>query len=306
MNILVCGSEGFLGCVLWHELKTHGHAVRGFDRGLYGIRNTDDARFTHPDAVINLAALVGEPVCMANPTLTMDYNVTFAVEQAQEAIRLKVPTYVQISTCSVYGERSPDEVVTTSTPLADADSLPPYARSKVLVERALMGLDWDCTALRIVRLGTLCGASKRMRFDLMANGFCLSAARSRKVVIYNPGSIRPHVSVGSTARMLRWLVEHPDDAETLSTYVGGQHTVSELAQVAARAARSSVEVDSSKAADDRRSYRVRCSPWMEHIPDGVYGAMDRVTKELLSYRWAGATTYSPMWGNTGWRWEDEP
>jgi nucleoside-diphosphate-sugar epimerase len=305
MNVLVCGSEGYLGCVLWRRLKAAGHNVRGIDRGMYGVRNRDDDFFHRADAVINLAALVGEPVCMANPTLTRDYNVTWAAEQADDAIRSGVKTFVQISTCSVYGEQPADVTVDVNTTIASPEVLPPYAASKVLVERELMAREFDSTALRIVRLGTLCGPSPRMRFDLMANGFCLSASRSGGVTIYNPDSVRPHVSVDSVARMLVYLVEHPEEVDVLSVYVGEQHTVRDLAEMACNAARTRrLVVDDSRAIDDRRSYRVRCSPCYDHIPDGVHAAMGQVVRGLLAYNWLGARPDSPQWGNTGWRWED--
>lgn len=314
MNILICGSEGFLGCVLWRELKRAGHQVKGYDRGLYGIRNHDDDKFEKPDAVINLAALVGEPVCMSNPDLVEPYNVTFARDQALEAIKAKARTFVQISTCSVYGEQSASYTCTTATTVTD-EGAPPYAGSKVRVERAMCGLDWGTTVPHVVRLGTLCGPGNhredtltngRMRFDLMANGFCLSAARNRSVTIYNPDSVRPHVSTWAVAKALRHIVEHPTECSRFMNFPGHPYTVSDLAHIAAtkfRPCRASVTCDKSKTVDDRRSYNVRCAPELEHITDRVEEAMTYVVKELWHYRWAGANPYSPDWGNNGWRWE---
>lgn len=314
MKVLVCGSEGFLGCVLWRELKRAGHEVKGYDRGLYGIRNHDDAKFEKPDAVINLAALVGEPVCMANEHLVKPYNVDFAAEQALEAIKAKAKTFVQISTCSVYGEQSASYTCTTATVVND-EGMPPYAASKIQVERTMCSLEWGSTRPHIVRLGTLVGPSNlredtesngRMRFDLMANGFCLNAARSRGVTIYNPDSIRPHVSTWSVASMLRYVVEHDAECSRLMNFPGYPYTVSDLAHIAAgkyRFCKASVNIDKTKAVDDKRSYRVRVSPELEHINDRVEEAMTYVVKELWHYRWAGANPWSPDWGNNGWRWE---
>lgn len=306
MRVVITGSEGYLGCVLWKALKAAGHQVRGIDRGLYGVRNTDDDHtlsVADADAVVNLAALVGEPVCIANPIHAEKWNVGFAAMQLQHAVKCRVKTFIHISTCSVYGKRPADSILHPEDCVDDGVGLPPYARTKRAAELKLLGCDHGDTRVHIVRLGTMCGPSPRMRFDLMANGFCLGAARRKRVVIYNPESIRPHVSVRAVASMIVWLLEHGDGCPVLMNYVGESHTVGQLAETVAKPAFARVEVDASKAVDDSRSYRVACSPELAHLPDGVLPSLEYVSREVYHYRWAGARPDSPHWGNTGWRWE---
>src|SRR3989344_1061730 len=107
MNILVTGGAGYLGSVLVPMLLTHGDRVTVADICMFGaegllphINNplfrleAGDVRDKHfiqrlfkqsYDAVVHLAALVGEPACSINSVLTKQINVDATIELAKKA-----------------------------------------------------------------------------------------------------------------------------------------------------------------------------------------------------------------------------
>lgn len=302
MDVIVTGSEGYLGCVLWRALKERGHRVRGIDRGLYGVRNFDDERaFERADAVVNLAGLVGETVCARNPGLVQRTNVEFAAKQLKKSIADCVKVFVQVSTTRVYGNREAGSAVNDESSVGVVSELPVYAGSKLRAENVLLDTDSRKTRLHVLRLGDMCGPSQRMRFDQTANGIALAIARGRKVVLQNPSNVRSYVSVRACANAICWLLENK--AKTVLNFTGKARTIEDIAGVCARAlpGKSRVERDTAVVADGL-NYAVECSDELKHIEDGVDASIAYIAKEVYHYRWAGARADAREWGNVGWRW----
>jgi nucleoside-diphosphate-sugar epimerase len=303
MDVLITGSEGYLGCVLWKAFKSRGHRVQGLDRGLYGVKNFDDDRaFARPEVVVNLAGLVGEQVCARNPELVNRTNVDFAVKQLKKAVVDCAKVFVQVSTTRVYGSREQGDCVDSVDEVGS--SLPVYAASKLKAEQEVLSVDAKKTRVYVVRLADMCGPSPRMRFDQTANGIALMAGRNRKVILQNPANVRAYVSVRACANMICWLVEEGKKAATVLNYAGKVRTVEDIAGVCARALPMRVHVERAceGAPVDGLSYGVKCSSDLEHIEDGVDASLAFVTKEIYHYRWAGARADAKDWGNVGWRW----
>ncbi len=63
------------------------------------------------DAVVLLAAIVGEPACNREPELALEVNFKGAQGVLQAAKRNGVARFVFASTCSNYGVQSEDELV---------------------------------------------------------------------------------------------------------------------------------------------------------------------------------------------------
>jgi nucleoside-diphosphate-sugar epimerase len=305
MDVLITGSEGYLGCVLWKALKARGHRVRGLDRGLYGMRNFDDDKgFERPNAVVNLAGLVGELVCARNPGLASQSNVEFAARQLRKAVSDCASVFVQVSTTRVYGAREAGSSVGEGEPLPEVASLPPYAATKLKAEHTVFDCDTKKTRLHVLRLADMLGPSPRMRFDQTANAIALMAGRNRKVVLQNPANVRAYVSVRACANAICWLLESGEKAGAVLNYAGRTRTVEDIAGVCVRACPGKVRVErlSEGMPVDGLNYGVECSPELRHIEDGVDASLAYVTKEVYHYRWAGARADAKDWGNVGWRW----
>jgi len=141
------------------------------------------------DAVVWLAALVGDAACALNPDVSIAIN--------QEPVRWLAENFdgriVFLSTCSVYGAQ--DGVLDESSP---TNPLSVYAVTKLAAERYLANKN----AL-IFRLGTLFGVGdlfSRIRLDLVVNILTVRAHRFGKITVYGGDQFRPLLHVRDAAR----------------------------------------------------------------------------------------------------------
>jgi nucleoside-diphosphate-sugar epimerase len=187
---LVTGGAGYLGVPVVDELLSAGRSVRVLDvllhaqqelatelelRGVEVIRGDirDPAERRRAldgvDAVVHLAAIVGDPACARDPEGSQTVNVDGTRALVDDAAVRGVERIVFASTCSNYGRmRDP------SFPSDEDGALAPvslYARQKVDVERWLLSLPAPVPAPTCLRFATIYGVAPRMRFDLTVNEF---------------------------------------------------------------------------------------------------------------------------------------
>lgn len=221
MKILVTGAAGYLGSSLVPILLDQGHSVVGLD----SLRHACSGRpllsaWPHPrfrfvradirdsaavaaalqgmDAVVHLAAIVGDPACALDPAESKAINLDASLALAAACRKEGVRRFVFASTCSNYGKMAdPDGVVDESSELKPVSL---YAETKVAVEREILdrnSLQGLCTTA--LRLSTLFGASPRMRFDLTVNEFVLKLVADGKLVVFGEQFWRPYVHVRDAA-----------------------------------------------------------------------------------------------------------
>lgn len=128
MRVLVTGGAGFLGAALVKTLAARGDAVLAFDQqpnptlddlaGVSFVRGeilewaaVAGAIQNHePDAVVHCAAMVGVPVSIQSPALTMRVNVEGSLN-VLEAMRLfGVRRMIHISSEETYGQFEADRI----------------------------------------------------------------------------------------------------------------------------------------------------------------------------------------------------
>ena len=233
-RILVTGGAGYIGSTLVGLLLRQNRAVRVVDcllhpqPSLLAYWTAPGFDFLHGDlldpairtaalrgvdAVVHLAALVGEPACNRDPARTMAVNLEMTTRLVEEAGRHGARRFVFASTCSNYGITGADEICTELTPTRAAT---PYAISKVRAEDAVLcGASSDLVST-VLRFATIFGVSPRMRFDLIVNDFTKAAWRERRIEVYDGHLWRPQVHVADAARAIA-AVLGADDA-----VVGGQ------------------------------------------------------------------------------------
>jgi nucleoside-diphosphate-sugar epimerase len=142
------------------------------------------------DAVIWLAAVVGDGACALNPEVTTEINQS-AVERLAQSYDGRI---VFTSTCSVYGVQ--EEAVHEASPTRP---LSVYAATKLQSEKCLR----NSNAI-IFRLGTLFGVGdlySRIRFDLVVNQFVVKACALGRIKIYGGEQFRPLLHVRDAARL---------------------------------------------------------------------------------------------------------
>jgi nucleoside-diphosphate-sugar epimerase len=225
LRTTVTGGAGYLGALVAGELVAAGHEVRVLDILLHGqhdvaarleadgvelvvgdVRDATDREraLAGADAVVHLAAIVGDPACARDPELAYAVNVEGSMALIADAGRLGVNRLVFASTCSNYGRMANPDV-----PVDERGELAPvslYAEQKVAIERELLSLNGDMNAT-CLRFATVYGAAPRMRFDLTVNEFTRDLWAGRPLEVFGERFWRPYIHVADAARAVRRVLE---------------------------------------------------------------------------------------------------
>lgn len=220
MNILVTGGAGYLGSTLIGRLLDEGHNVRVLDALMFGgesilphffnkkfqfvkgdIRNKKILPdvLKNIDSIFHLAALVGEPACSVNPTLTKQINYESAVFLGELAKKSGVKRFIFTSTCSNYGISSLNDLATEDSPL---NPLSLYAETKISTEKELLELNTNDFTVCVLRLATIFGLSPRMRFNLLINEIVREAYVKKRILLYKEDAWRPYTHTEDAAEAL--------------------------------------------------------------------------------------------------------
>ncbi len=227
MNILVTGGAGYIGSTLVPILLGNGHRVRAIDCLLHGgdpllgFWSNPDFEFVRGDlcdgaqlraavdgmdAVVHLAAIVGDPAASRQPDLARAVNLQASVELIEASRRAGVKRFIFASTCSNYGKMKDSSAYVDEESELSPVSL--YAETKVAVEKALLasGRDdgWCPTPLRFA---TVFGVSQRMRFDLTVNEFTMELLTRKYLKVYGEQFWRPYVHVRDAARAIQLVLD---------------------------------------------------------------------------------------------------
>jgi nucleoside-diphosphate-sugar epimerase len=232
-TVLLAGGAGYLGSVLAEELLSQNYAVRLLDslyfgdHGLEGIRDrvelieSDmralDARvFAGVVAVINVAGVSNDPTAEYDPKTNYELNTTASTAMARAARESGVHRYVLASSCSIYDHvRSAERLDVTLDEESDVDPPGAYAGSKLAAERELLPLATGSFCVSALRMGTLFGFSRRMRYDLVVNTFVKDAFCRGRMAVHCGGEMwRPLVEVRDAARAYVMLLRA--DAERIN------------------------------------------------------------------------------------------
>lgn len=220
MTILVTGIAGYIGSVLGRLLLKKDYRVMGFDNlsfGDHGLKRLSlnknfkfykgdirESKSYHEllkkaDAVIHLAAIVGDPACSKYPALAKNVNWNASKKfYDYAASEPNIKNFIFSSTCSNYGKTKGGKLVDEGSPLNPVSL---YAELKVALEKHILDSrtrsDFIPTPLRFA---TVYGLSPRMRFDLTVNEFAREVALGKELIIYGEQFWRPYCHVEDLAR----------------------------------------------------------------------------------------------------------
>jgi nucleoside-diphosphate-sugar epimerase len=226
VNVTVTGGAGYIGARTTRELLSAGHRVTVLDSLLHGqapvatALEAAGARFVRgdvrdpkarrdalagADAVVHLAAIVGDPACARDPELAQAVNID--ATRALVADAAGVQRLVFASTCSNYGRvADPLVAVDETAPLAPVSL---YAEQKVAIERELLTPPDGTPAVTCLRFATIYGVAERMRFDLTVNEFTRDLWGGRTLDVYGEQFWRPYVHVADAARAIAMVLAAP-------------------------------------------------------------------------------------------------
>jgi nucleoside-diphosphate-sugar epimerase len=227
---LVTGGAGYVGAVVVDELLAMGRRVRVLDALIHdqssvasslSERGADvmrgdlrelDARRTSlegVDAVVHLAAIVGDPACAREPETSYQVNVEATLGLIADAEAAGVERFVFASTCSNYGR-----MANPTVPVDEDGELRPvslYAEQKVQIERMLLSEDLGRVSPTCLRFATVYGVAPRMRFDLTVNEFTRDLWAERRLEVFGEQFWRPYVHVRDAARAVVTALDAPQN-----------------------------------------------------------------------------------------------
>jgi nucleoside-diphosphate-sugar epimerase len=280
VKVLVTGGAGYMGSTLTPMLLSQGHDVHVIDSLLFGgesllgalahphftftnadvrDRGTVSAAMEGADAVVHLAAIVGDAACAREPELATKVNLDASIQAFQIARSLGVPRFVFASTCSNYGRMSdPNSYVSEDSELMPVSL---YAETKVGVERFLLDASpSEGVAPTLLRFATLYGISPRMRFDLTVNHFSMELHTTGELEVHGSQFWRPYVHVRDAARAIALVLDTPLEV------VGGQvfnvgdtdqnYRKGQIADLARQQVGDRAEIRNVANEEDPRDYRV--------------------------------------------------
>ena len=274
-NVLVIGGAGYLGNVVVRKILNSGRKVRVLDSFIYGDQALNDLR-DHPnieivegdfrnietvvscledmDAVILLAAVVGDPASKARPTQTIETNLLAAQSLAFACKTHCISRFIYASTCSVYGKG--DKI------LDEQSSLNPvslYARTKIASEESILNMSNSNFEPTILRMSTLYGYSKRMRFDLVVNTMTMKAYTDKKIQVFGGEQWRPLLHVDDAAEVYLKCIEAPLEKVGNQIFnVGSEeqnYQIKDIARIIAKSIKG-VSIETLKSDTDNRDYQV--------------------------------------------------
>ena len=277
MKTLVVGGAGYVGSTLGRHLWKHGHDITVLDRLTFGAESLDELagkdRFRlvpgdlrddallneilpGHDAVVLLAAIVGEPACNRDPAEAVEINQHGSIKVLAAAKAAGVERFVFSSTCSNYGVADTGQLVTEEAPLQPIST---YSETKVAAETAILDSGTDGFCPTVLRLSTAFGISPRMRFDLMVSDFTLAAFREKKIVVFGEQFWRPFVHVEDISLAVRMVLEAPVSTVHGNVFNVGANDANvrkiDLAEMIQRLV-PGTELEFVKRDVDPRSYRV--------------------------------------------------
>jgi nucleoside-diphosphate-sugar epimerase len=204
-KVLVVGGSGYIGGLTCDYLIRDGFNVTVYDNLLYENRFLKEIPFIYGDirdteklyevsrdydVVVLMAALVGDPACSVDQSLTEEINYK-AIKDFCEVVSPS-KHLIFMSTCSVYGAQDGllDEESSTN-PLSS------YASTKLAAEKYILEKGGT-----IFRLGTVFGLGdtySRLRMDLVVNVLTMKAVKEGEITINGGEQWRPIIAVKDIA-----------------------------------------------------------------------------------------------------------
>ena len=209
------------------------------------------------DAVVNLAAIVGDPACARDLELAKRTNIEGSRNVYEQAKAAAVGRFIFASTCSNYGRmESADDFLTEDAPLRPVSF---YAESKVEVEKHILKDGNGSLHSLVLRFATLYGLSPRMRFDLTVNEFAADLAKRNKLRVYGEQFWRPYLHVRDAARAVIAGLDAAQETITHSVFNVGDSLQNFRKQDLIEMIRELIpdsEVEYVSRQEDPRDYRV--------------------------------------------------
>lgn len=292
MKVLIIGGGGYVGSALCRNLLRNGWDVSAFDTFWYGkqvlphsVRKIEGDMRDLPklrkalmgvDAVIHLACISNDPSFDLNPDLGRSINLECFPAVCESIRDAKVKRFVYASSSSVYGIQYGNVTETTAcNPLTD------YSKFKLACEKHLNQMDMDRTVWTILRPATVCGASPRLRLDLVVNALTISALETQQINVYGGKQLRPNVNINDMCNAYSEVLEgNPSTVHRKIYNVGGVNlSVSAIANTVCEVLDVPIEIKEVPS-NDLRSYHINSNLIQNELGWTQLHGIKRAIREL--------------------------
>jgi nucleoside-diphosphate-sugar epimerase len=275
-RLLLVGGGGYVGVELQRLLAKSNYQVRVLDTFWYpnGKWDNSDGNFVNNieyiegdirrkevlrkalngvDACIHLACISNDPSYELNPNLAKSINFDAFQLFTEEINKSSVKRFIYASSSSVYGVKEEEHV----TEELSCDPLTDYSKYKVMCEEVALENISEEICLTIVRPSTICGYSRRQRFDLVVNVLTLSALKNSVIKVDGGDQFRPNLHMRDMIASYKLLLESNRSIINRKIYnIAGENlTVLEIAKKVQLQMDKKCEVEVTPILD-HRSYRV--------------------------------------------------
>jgi nucleoside-diphosphate-sugar epimerase len=320
-RVLVTGGAGYVGSIAVDELLGRGFRVRALDSLAHGSVPSLLLAWGHPefefvqadvrddgvrraaledvDAVVHLAAIVGDPACSREPELAREVNLEATKALLDDLQSAGVERLVFASTCSNYGRMDGDAYATEEFPLTPISL---YAETKVAAEQEILARASNGLVGTCLRLATVYGSSPRMRFDLTVNEFTRELALDRELLVYGEQFWRPYVHVRDAARAMALAIEAPSEQVRGQVFnvgdTGENYRKLDLVELL-KERFPQAQVEFVHKDEDPRDYRVSFEKVKEGLGFAVQRKVPTGMDEVIALLRSGLLDdpYAPMYAN---------
>jgi len=313
MNIFITGGAGYIGSVLTRLLLSKNNNVRVLDNLLFDgealtgvwsepgfefiradIRDLEIVRksLKNIDAVVHLAAIVGDPACSKNSDLASDVNLHGSLNLLEECKKQNISRFVFASTCSNYGKMdNSDSYVDENSELKPVSH---YARTKVKVEKTIMNSEITKNVCATsLRFATVFGVSPRMRFDLVVNEFPKEMLIRKHLIVFGEQFWRPYIHVRDVGCAIMEVLNAPKEMVRNKAFnVGSSEQNFKKIQIVSMIQEHipDARIEYVKKDEDPRDYRVNFSRFHNlfnfdtkiNVKQGITEVIDLINQGIIS------------------------
>ena len=205
------------------------------------------------NAVIHLACISNDPSFELNPLLGKSINLDAFEPLIKISKESGVSRFIYASSSSVYGIKE-DMNVTENVKL---EPITDYSKFKAQCEEICLKYSSKDFITTIIRPATVCGFSKRQRFDLVVNILTNLGINTGQITVFGGKQLRPNIHINDMIDAYLNVLEQEEKKVNSKIYNVGYENqpVIELANLVKKNIEKKVEIILTET-NDNRSYHI--------------------------------------------------
>ena len=294
-KILLIGGGGYVGTEL-SEVLLIKYKVRIYDLFLYGnnikphknleiikgdIRDLKriEKAIQNCDIIIHLACISNDPSFDLDPDLGRSINFSCFEDLVKISKNSGVKRFIYASSSSVYGIKKEEDVDENCSlePITD------YSKFKVKCEEKLLKYKSDDFITTIIRPATVCGFSKRQRFDLVVNILTNHGFNNGEIKVFGGSQLRPNINIKDMCNAYLHIINQDDKLINGEIFNVGfeNYSVNYLANIISKNLTKKVKI-SNVPTKDNRSYHISSKKFIEKLNFKTQFTIEESVKELIN------------------------